>query len=82
MSGATGSNIQPIIVYVKLLDEGTVVYRPAKAEPVGYGELRLLAPPGYDPEDEHWEFPPGTIVRCETRKLAGSDALVAVAAAD
>lgn len=35
---------------------------------------------GYTPEDEHWEFPPDTVVRCAIRRLEGDDALVAVEA--
>jgi hypothetical protein len=78
MSGEADSNIEPIVVYVKLTEEGTPVYRPTKAAPVGDSLARLLEPAGYDPDDEHWEFDPGTLIRYEERRLEGSDVLVAV----
>jgi hypothetical protein len=43
---------------------------------------RLIAPPGYDPDDEDWEFKPGSIVRIELRQFEGADAFVAVARAE
>jgi hypothetical protein len=39
-------------VYVRLLDEGTDVIRPATAVSLGNDLYQLLATPGYDPEDE------------------------------
>jgi hypothetical protein len=53
-------------VYVRLLDEGTVELpaRPTKGERMGSMVYRLLPTPDYDPEDEHWEFLPGTLVHC------------------
>jgi hypothetical protein len=62
-------------VYVALLDEGTPVWRPVAAEPVGPRLFRLLGPM---PDDERWKFSPGTIVRCENRSLSGGLCLVAV----
>lgn len=56
-------------IYVRLLGEGTVVYRPVMAVHQGDGTYRVLATQGYDPEDEQWEFPPGSLVRCEERCL-------------
>ncbi len=69
-------------VYVRLLGEGTFVFRPAPAEFLEPDKARLMAPPGYDPEDEDWEFKPGSIVRVELRQLGGVDAFVAVARAE
>jgi hypothetical protein len=54
-------------IYIKLLDEGTDVARPVECADLGNGLYRILATPGYDPEDERWEFPPGSIVRIEPR---------------
>jgi hypothetical protein len=54
-------------VYVELLDEGTVTYRPVDAEPLGDGRFRLIATSDYDPEDETWGFLPGAVVRCAWR---------------
>jgi hypothetical protein len=51
-------------IFVELLDEGTTVMRPTQAEALGGDVYRLLPTADYDPEDEHWEFPPDSIVRC------------------
>ena len=77
MSAAMDSSTEGEVVYVRLLDEGTVVYRPAPAERVGSGIYRLRAPDDYDSSDETWEFLPGSIVVCEPRLLSGGIALVA-----
>jgi hypothetical protein len=68
-----------LMVYVRLLDEGTDVWRPVRASVLPDGTFRLLEPDGYDPKTEKWEFPPSTKVRCVTRKFAdGDEGLVAV----
>ena len=69
-------------VYVRLFGEGTFVFRPAPAEFLEPDKARLMALSGYDPEDEDWEFKPGSIVRVELRQLGGVDAFVAVARAE
>lgn len=46
------------------------------------GTARLVAPSGYDPEDEDWEFKPGAVVRVELRQLEGAEVYVAVALAE
>lgn len=56
-------------LYVYLLDEGVDVWRPTEAIDLGDGLYELLPTPDYDPEDEVWEFLPGTIVRVENKKL-------------
>jgi hypothetical protein len=66
-------------VYVQLLDEGTVVFRPTQGERVSEGVYRLLPTPDYDPEDENWEFLPGQIVRCEQVMMQDGVTLVAKA---
>lgn len=65
-------------VYVRLLDEGTDVFRPTQAECLQADEYRLLPTADYDPEDEHWEFLPHEAVKCEWMKLYGGERLVAV----
>ena len=71
-----------VVVYVRLLDEGTDVWRPVHATALPDGTFRLLEPDGYDPNAETWEFPPSTKVRCVTRKFTdGDEGLVAVARA-
>ena len=74
MSAAMGSTAK---IYVHLLDEGTTVIRPAQGEQLAGNLFRLLATPDYDPADEHWQFPPGSIVRCITEKWGGDEVLVA-----
>ncbi len=66
------------VIYVELLNEGVRVWRPVRAQPLGQERYRLAA--STDP-DEHWAFPPGSIVRVERRPLAGCLELVAVAVA-
>ena len=68
-------------VYVKLKDEGTDVWRPAPAEDLGEDQYRLLPTDDYDPEDEAWEFPPGTVAICEPRQLSDGVYLVAIRSA-
>jgi hypothetical protein len=72
------SNTEVTCVYVRLLGEGTVVFRPTPAMPLEPGTVKLLAPSNYDPDDEDWEFKPGTIVQIEPRMLEGSPAYLAV----
>jgi len=60
-------------IYVQLIDEGTPTARPTQAVELGNGCFKVLPTPKYDPEDEKWEFPPGSIVKCEeTEGLFGS----------
>jgi hypothetical protein len=62
-------------VYVKLLEEGTDVWRPVQA-------LRLLDQRfllvGKPEDSETWEFPSGATVICEHRELSGGMCEVAV----
>lgn len=61
--------------YMFLLNEGTDVWRPVDAEPLGGGKFRVLGPV---PDDEEWEFEPGSIVACEMRLLSSGPARVAI----
>jgi hypothetical protein len=65
-------------IYVRLLDEGTPTSRPTHAERIGNDLFKLLPTPNYDPNDERWEFPPGSIVRAKTMEYDGKDYLLAV----
>jgi hypothetical protein len=67
---ATGFNIP-------LIDEGTDVVRLTLGLLHGADTYRVLATPAYDPGDEHWKFPPGSIVRCKRELRDGSEILVA-----
>lgn len=67
MSAALDSTTERIRIYVRLLGEGTEVSRPTEAISLGHGLFKILSTADYDPENETWEFPPGAIVRAETR---------------
>jgi hypothetical protein len=66
-----------VTIYVALLDEGTDVWRPVQAQRQGDGSY-LIVSSNDAPDDEKWQFPTGSTVRCELRKLSGGDRLVAV----
>jgi hypothetical protein len=72
-----------ITIYVELLDEGTPTLRPTRGIHVADDIYRLLPTPNYDPEDETWQFLPGSLVRCEWQdnSFAGRRILVAIALA-
>jgi hypothetical protein len=57
-------------VYVQLVNEAVVVWRPVKARPVG--DAFLLVGPQVD-DDEVWEFPAGSLVRCRRTRFEGND---------
>lgn len=65
-------------VYVRLLNEGTDVFRPTLADLTLDGLYMLRATEDYDSEDEQWEFLPGQVVRCKVMALHGGNRLVAV----
>lgn len=67
------------IIYVRLLDEDVGVWRPVEAEALESGLYRLLQSTVYDPTIEKWEFLPGALVRCETKRFDTGSGLVAVA---
>lgn len=71
------SNTEPIKIYVRLLDEGTVVFRPTLGLPLGENWFQLLPTEDYDPEDETWQFLPGTTVKGELQMLNEEEVLVA-----
>jgi hypothetical protein len=68
----------PEQVYVRLLDEGTDVWRPTTAVRLADGRFRLLPTDDYDPAIETWEFPPGSMVECEPRGEPPDGILVVV----
>ena len=53
-----------------------------RAPRLGPGKARLVLPPDYDPEDEDWEFKPGSIVWVELRQIEGVEVCVAVTLAE
>jgi hypothetical protein len=67
---------EELSVYVALLDEGVDVWRPVAAQHVHGDEYELC---GTVPDEEVWQFQPGEVVRCETRRFSdGTSGLVAV----
>jgi hypothetical protein len=78
MSAETGSGTESVTVYVRLLDEGTTVYRPTTGLLLGPLRAQLLAFADYDAEDENWEFKPGSVVALDRRILQGKKVYVAV----
>ena len=81
MSAATASSISDRTVFVRLLDEGTDVWRPVRAERMGENTYRITEQAV--PEDEVWVFQPGDVVVVEGRKDDSGSApqLIAVALA-
>jgi hypothetical protein len=73
-----GHDIQVVTVYMPLEEEGTPVWRPVAARPVG-GDVFELADQAV-PEEEIWRFPPGSRVRCERRVFASGEQGLAVVA--
>lgn len=64
-------------IYIKLLDEP--YFRPTQAEILDANRYLILPIKNYEILDESWEFPPGTVVRCEKREsIKGGDFLLAV----
>jgi len=51
-------------IYIALLDEGTDVWRPVKAEQISSNVYRILDQ-SYDRTTERWQFEPGDVVLCE-----------------
>ena len=65
------------IIYVRLLNEGTEVFRPVSATQVALNVFKLDKEHFYDSEDEEWEFSPGSQVCVEERMLEGNHVLIA-----
>ena len=66
-------------IYVRLLGEGVQVYRPVSASQITSRVYVIDGYEVYDPDDEEWEFFPGTHVVVEKRVLGGKAVLVAIA---
>lgn len=78
MSEVTDSNTNAVI-HVRLLGEGTEVFRPVAGQEIAPGEFKLLAAIGSEALDEEWEFPMGSVVRCNEQERSGGKLLMAVA---
>jgi len=66
------------IIYIQLLGEGTLVYRPVLSVKVDEDVYQVGGKDIYDPDDEEWEFLPESIVKVEERELEDGKVLVAV----
>jgi len=82
MSVDQASNTKASTIYVRLLDEGTDVFRPSSAIALGGDVYELLRPDSYDPDDECWEFEPGSRVHALPRQSADGEYLVASSLAE
>ena len=65
-------------IYIKLLDEGTIVYKPIPSIEIESNIYKVQGHELYDMEDEIWEFPPDTYVLVEERYFSGEKVLVAI----
>lgn len=63
-------------IYVALLDEGVEVWRPVLAVRRAQGLFEIVSK--NDSQTEAWEFPSGSLVRCETKQLSEGSCLVAI----
>jgi hypothetical protein len=65
-------------IYIQLLNEGTKVYRPVSAFEIGNNVYEVQDREIYNPDDEVWEFIPGTFVIVEEQNHDGEIILVAI----
>ncbi|WP_396590306.1 hypothetical protein [Allomuricauda sp. R78024] len=65
------------IVYIKLLDDGTPVWRPTIGVRLENGIYKIQKTENYDSLDEKWEFKPGSVVRCKFINISGESCLTA-----
>jgi hypothetical protein len=70
---------QPIVIHVRLLNEGTYCSRPTQALELGNGLFKVFPTVDYDPSDEVWDFPPNSIVRLQVTESQGTTFLLAIA---
>ncbi len=66
-------------IHIYLKDEGTQVWRPVEAIVMGE-DLYRIPDNILVPDDEDWEFLPGSVVRCVHKKLSGGVRLAAIEA--
>ncbi len=65
-------------IYVQLLNEGTIGYRPTQARLVKRGVDEVLPTPNYNAVEEDWEFPPGSLVECVAETRNNTEILIAI----
>ena len=64
-------------IYIPLLDEGTDVARPTQGERLEDGTFRVLPTARYNPDDETWQFKPGSVVHCVRKMTSVGSVLMA-----
>jgi hypothetical protein len=77
MSEKTASSIDTLVLYIRLLNEGTEVMRPTTGRLLAPNLVQILPTSDYDPAVEEWEFPPGTKVRFVTETQGDREVFVA-----
>ncbi|MCU0914158.1 MAG: hypothetical protein MUC88_06310 [Planctomycetes bacterium] len=75
-------SVQKETIYIAVLDEGTLVWRPVSALRVGPRTYVVLLKPSFEYEGEEWEFPPGSVVVCEKQKRSRGEVMTAVSHAE
>jgi hypothetical protein len=78
----TASSAMKNTIYVQLLGEGVLTFRPVTASQVAPNIYVIEGYEAYDPEDEEWEFLPGDRVVVENKFFGGELILVAVSQDD
>jgi hypothetical protein len=62
-----------LLLYMPMLDEGTDVWRPIAAQPLGHSMAQVCSE---TPDDESWQYPTGARIVYEERELSGGPTLV------
>lgn len=60
-------------IYIEILDEGSSCFREVPATKLSANTYLVHGEDLHDPDDEEWEFLPGTIVRVEEKILRNAD---------
>ncbi|HAX91567.1 MAG TPA: hypothetical protein DCY07_05075 [Rhodospirillaceae bacterium] len=69
---------ETVEIHIRLLNEGTETARATEAVQIAEGLFKVLPTPNYDPEDETWEFLPGSVVECKMSNQYARPCLLAV----
>lgn len=65
-------------IYIRLLNEGTDVWRPVSATKIDNNIYRIEMTDQHEFEEENWEFEPNTLVYCEKKVLMDKECLIAL----
>ena len=60
-----GIPMSEVTIYIPLLEEGVWTARPTQAEVIKDNVYKVLPTADYSPEEEKWEYLPGTFVHCK-----------------